>query len=270
LSDRVDQILLNDIRTTLGGGRMLDLPAGRGVLSRQLAQVGFEVTPSDLFPESFCWEEGGQAEVVRADMNQRLPFADGVFDGVVCQEGVEHLENLAAFLRECRRVLRDGGHLWITTPNFMDLSSRLSYLLTGMKSFRAGFPNEETTVWGGDGERLYHGHAFTLPFFQIRYLLRVCQFGAIHLQGLGLSTTSVLLYPFVRAVSGVLISRAQRQHLASPKRRAASTETYQELRGHALARQLLLYKKILVRATLREGSFQPAETYVPNPEGGSE
>ena len=236
---------------------MLDMPAGDGDLSRMLCKAGFQVTPSDLFPETFRSDGWEGDKVVRADMNERLPFDTDSFDGIVSQEGVEHLEHLPSFLRECRRVLRDGGHLWITTPNFMDLSSRLSYLLTGMKSFHAGFPNEETTVWGGDDGHLYHGHAFTLPFFQIRYLLRVCQFDEIQLRGLGRSTTSVLLYPFVRAVSGLLIRRAQREHVSSHRRKAASPQVYGELRDHALSRQLLLYKKILVRATLRESSFTP-------------
>ena len=86
-------------------------------------------------------------------MNERLPFDDDSFDAIVSQEGVEHLENLPGFFRECRRILVDGGHLWITTPNFMDISSRLAFLLSGQKSYRAGLPNEQSTMWGRDGER---------------------------------------------------------------------------------------------------------------------
>ncbi len=255
-SEQLDRTLVEEIRGTIGSGRVLDLPAGDCNLSKQLAETGFQVTPSDLFPEVCDWD---RSEVVQADMNSTLPFEDDCFDGIVSQEGVEHLENLASFFRECRRILKPGGYLWITTPNFMDLSSRFSQFLSGMKSFRAGFPNEETTVWSSSDKRLYHGHAFALPFFQIRYLLRLAQFDDIRLRGFNRSGTSVLLYPFLRLASGPLISLAQRRHRSQDKRRAASENLYTELRGHALSSELLLHKKIMVRAKLAEGSFEAPE-----------
>ena len=51
MSERVDQLLLEDVRSTLGKGCMLDMPAGDGDLSRMLCKAGFQVTPSDLFPD---------------------------------------------------------------------------------------------------------------------------------------------------------------------------------------------------------------------------
>ncbi len=256
MAERVDHFLLDDVNAVLGKGKVLDIPAGDGTLCRRLNEAGYDIAAADLFPEEF--QLPGH-EAVRADMNERLPFDDDSFDGLVCQEGVEHVEDLASFFRECRRVLRDGGYLWITTPNFMDLSGRLSYFLTGMKSFHTGFPNEETTVWGGDGDRFYHGHVFSLPFFQIRYFLRVAQFDEIVLKGLGKSTTSAILYPFVRPVSRLLIRRAVRRRARkAPKqgrKQTASQTLNTELEGFALSRELLCSRKICVRAVLREGSF---------------
>jgi 2-polyprenyl-3-methyl-5-hydroxy-6-metoxy-1,4-benzoquinol methylase len=202
VSQRVDQLLLEQIGSALApGAKILDLPAGDGDLTRKLCAAGYTARASDRFPEFFKWT--GQKPVC-SDMNLTLPFADGAFDGVVCQEGIEHLENPSAFLRECARVIRDGGFVWLTTPNYMDLSSRFAYLLTGMKSFHAGFPNEETTVWARDGASIYHGHAFTLPFFQLRYLLRVTGFQDVVLRGATRSPTSTWLYPLIRPFSGWL------------------------------------------------------------------
>ena len=227
------------------GARVLDLPTGDGDLAGTLTSAGFRVTAADRFPESF------RADGVPAcvDMNAPLPFPDECFDGVVCQEGIEHLEHPAAFLRECARVLRKGGPLWLTTPNFMDLSSRLAFFLTGMKSFRAGFPNEETTVWGRDGDTLYHGHAFTLPYFQIRYLLRTGGFESVTLAGAGPSTTSRWLYPLIRPISGGLIRRAWRRRADSKRQTNPSPALLAELNDQALDRALLTSKKILVEAT---------------------
>jgi len=187
-------------------------------------------------------------------MNERLPFEDGAFDAIVSQEGVEHLENLAGFLRESRRVLKQGGHIWITTPNFMDISSRMAFLLSGQKSYRAGLPNEQSTVWGRDGERVYHGHAFSLPYFQLRYLLRVNHFDQIELFARGWSTSSRMLYPFFRPLVGLVLGRGLRGRQARDRRKgkaAIDDDLRRALYRDGVSKQLLCGKGILVHASRR-------------------
>ena len=249
MSNRIDRFLAERIREAWPSARVLDLPAGDGNLTRALIDDGHTVIPADLFPESFT-QTGPKP--VRADMNETLPFDDASFDAIVSQEGIEHLENLPGFFRECRRILRPGGRVWMTTPNFMDLSSRLAFFLTGMKSFHGGFPNEETTLWGRDEERVYHGHAFTLPYFQIRYLLRTAGFGEVAVTGLKPSPTSRILRTVVRPVSGILIRRGFAK-LAGKRRnhgipRSPGPDLARQLRRDALSPELLCFKKICVTA----------------------
>ena len=45
-----------------------------------------------------------------------LPFANGVFDGVVCSEVIEHIKNDGRVLEEIHRVLRGKGELFLTCP----------------------------------------------------------------------------------------------------------------------------------------------------------
>ena len=125
MSRTLDDALLHALRPVLNPRcRILNIPSGDGELSRLIEEEGGQVTSSDLFPEFSNYKRN---EVVEADMNEGLPFADGTFDAVVCQEGIEHLEYLPRFFAECRRVLKDGGLLLLTTPNYMDLSSRLAF-----------------------------------------------------------------------------------------------------------------------------------------------
>lgn len=235
------------------GARVLNLPAGDGGFSAQLVGAGYDVVSSDLFPESCSL---GPQPCVEADMNLALPFEDDAFDALVSQEGVEHLENLAGFLRECRRVLRPGGRIWITTPNFMDLSSRLAFLLSGQKSYKAGLPNEQSTLWGRDGDRLYHGHAFSLPYFQLRYLLRVAGFGDVGVEARGWSRSSCCLYPLFLPINAHMLRRGLKRRAAKDRaegKPAADDALCRELKQHALSRSVMCGKGLTLSATLPVG-----------------
>lgn len=262
MSDAVDALLVDAAKAAgIQGARVLNLPAGDGMLSQRLEAVGHTVASADLFPEG-CANHAG---CVFADMNEPLPFEDDSFDVVMSQEGVEHLENVALFFRECARVLRPGGHLWITTPNVMDLSSRLSWFLSGQKSFHGAVPNEESTLWGTDGTRWYHGHAFTLPYFQMRYLLRLAQFDAIALSGFGKSIGSCLLYPGGRLMTRLLLWRSFRRRQKRDMRRGkrhTSDALVRSLKRDARSTALLCHRTVVIHAQHRPGSF------VVEPSGG--
>jgi glycosyltransferase involved in cell wall biosynthesis/2-polyprenyl-3-methyl-5-hydroxy-6-metoxy-1,4-benzoquinol methylase len=50
--------------------------------------------------------------------SEELPFRDGAFDLVTLVEVIEHTQSPARSLEEVRRVLRRGGRLALTTPNY--------------------------------------------------------------------------------------------------------------------------------------------------------
>ena len=45
-----------------------------------------------------------------------IPYEDGVFDGVLCTQVLEHVEDMNKFLAECNRVTKVGGSLIISVP----------------------------------------------------------------------------------------------------------------------------------------------------------
>ena len=57
---------------------------------------------------------------------QKLPFADGSFDAVVCQFGLMFFEDRAAALREMYRILRPGGRMVLTVWDSVELSPGFS------------------------------------------------------------------------------------------------------------------------------------------------
>jgi SAM-dependent methyltransferase len=97
--------------------RLLELAAGTGALTRQLAQVLSRETvivASDL-QQAMLDEAAGRGTerpvTWRPADAMHLPFGDGVFDVLVCQFGVMFFPDKARAFAEAWRVLRPGGVL---------------------------------------------------------------------------------------------------------------------------------------------------------------
>ena len=51
-----------------------------------------------------------------ADASRRLPFSDGSFDAVLCNDSINHLPDRATVLQDWHRILRPGGRILFTDP----------------------------------------------------------------------------------------------------------------------------------------------------------
>ena len=85
----------------------------------------------------FCHLGAGILSVGGVDLNSPLPFKSACFDGVNLTEVIEHIENQAQLIREIARVLKPDGVVVISTPNVLNLHSRVRFLFTGFPA-RAG------------------------------------------------------------------------------------------------------------------------------------
>lgn len=105
---------------------VLDVGAGRGQISRWLAQQGKQVTATGVHLESY---DINAEELAREGVRleecpvEKMPFADGAFDAVLLSHVLEHCPNVEVALREVRRVLRDGGLLMVFVPPHDDYVS---------------------------------------------------------------------------------------------------------------------------------------------------
>ncbi len=59
---------------------------------------------------------GGEVELICSDAEE-MAIKDNSFDCITAGELIEHLENPEKFIKECKRILKQGGVLIITTPN---------------------------------------------------------------------------------------------------------------------------------------------------------
>ena len=101
----------------LKGANVLGLASGGGQQMPILTAAGARCTVLDYSPAQLESErlvaerEGYEIEIVRADMTQRLPFADARFDMVVNPVSLCYVRETDPIWREIARVLRPGGVL---------------------------------------------------------------------------------------------------------------------------------------------------------------
>lgn len=108
----------------------LDIGAGNGELIETLREHGsFQSQAVDYTTDLMRLPD---VPVSPCDLNhEALPFPDNHFDLVTMTEVLEHIENPRHAIREVQRVLKPGGLAVFSTPNVLNLNSRLRALWCG-------------------------------------------------------------------------------------------------------------------------------------------
>jgi len=222
--------LLRRRQAELVGKDVLDVPAGNGDTAHLLLELGANVIASDLYPEFFRYPA---IPCIQANLNGKLPFADASFDLVICQEGIEHMPNQLHLFQELNRVLRPGGKAIITTPNYSNLRTRLSYLLLESEAYKLMAPNEVDSIWASEKARtiedVYLGHIFFANLTKQRVLAALSGMRIIEVHPSRVNYTSLFLlpfyYPWMRLFGWQARRRGLRRGQPSPRR----PEVYAEL-----------------------------------------
>lgn len=193
----VKQFILRN-KTRLKGKKIVDFPAGGGITSRILREVGAYPLSYDLFPEFFKID-GLKCD--RANIAEGIPLEDNHADGLICQEGMEHFSDQLSALKEFNRILKHNAMLLITTPNYSNLRSKMSYLLGETERFNARMaPNELDSIWMSNKDNkgeIYYGHIFLIGIQKLRVLAKIAGFRIKKYHFTKTKSTSVALFPFL-------------------------------------------------------------------------
>jgi 2-polyprenyl-6-hydroxyphenyl methylase/3-demethylubiquinone-9 3-methyltransferase len=110
-------------RTLLDGAQVLDVGCGGGLLAESLARAGAAVTAIDLAPAMVetarlhALDSGLQIDYRVESAEQMANTKAGKFDVVTCMEMLEHVPDPAASIGVLGKLVRPGGHVFISTIN---------------------------------------------------------------------------------------------------------------------------------------------------------
>jgi SAM-dependent methyltransferase len=172
----------------------LDVGAGQGQLICRLRDR-FNITSSACDYHSDRFNVPG-VEMLDINLNKDpLPYPDNSFDIVTCSEVVEHLENYRRLVSEIYRVTKKDGLVVLTTPNVINLKSRVKNLWSGFPDLFGPLPVKRNEFYSCGG------HITQVPFFYLAQALYEYDFDDVELDTDKIQNSStvlfVLLYPLI-------------------------------------------------------------------------
>lgn len=206
------------------GAAVLELSCGEGILADALLRAGYRVRGSNY---SVYPQRNPDIPVdTGVDILERLPYPDASFDCVVLSEVLQNVPNHRFVLGEIARVLRPGGVFVLTTPNMMNVKSRLHFLFTGYFKVKWMFIGHDVPL----GQAFaFHNHPVHLPV--LLYYLHVMGFVAPLVDGIYVKPKSVLLTALfgglIKPLTWLNVMRGEK----NLRRSGAARQHYEALTG---------------------------------------
>ncbi|HBR15846.1 MAG TPA: hypothetical protein DD723_09980 [Candidatus Omnitrophica bacterium] len=217
-------------------GKLLDLGCASGHYSLELAKLGFSVTATDV-TNRFLYSD--KIKFVQFDSNKPLPFENESFDYVLLAEVIEHLKAPFAAILEINRILKSRGKLFLSTPNILNLESRMRFLFEGTYEYFREPPLDHVTHCRETGIDDSQVHIVPYRYHELEFLLKDCGFdiskiSTSTLEGRNLS----FLIPIIKL------------QMSSKKRRSIKKGgiDYRRINQILLSKELLFGRHLIVKA----------------------
>ena len=149
------------------GSRLLDAGCGTGATLELLRSSGYEAVGADLSAEALSLaggRPGVAGRICRASVD-RLPFADGAFDGVISLDLLYLLDEAQEpeALREFRRALKPGGVLVLHLPAYEWLRGEHDQAVATQRRYEAGMLKRKLSAAGFEVLRVEYRNLLFLP-----------------------------------------------------------------------------------------------------------
>jgi methionine biosynthesis protein MetW len=157
------------------GTQLLDIGCGNGNISALFLNRKCRVTGLDI--STLALEKAKRRGIITVSWdlnNYPLPFDNDSFEVITIIDVLEHVVDPVNLLKESRRILRKGGMLLISIPNFARWDNRMRML----------FGNPKDLLHWPDDDGVEHLHWFTKK--KIRLFLKKAGFSGIRFIPTGL------------------------------------------------------------------------------------
>jgi ubiquinone biosynthesis O-methyltransferase len=140
--------------------KILDIGCGSGFLAKEIREMGAQkVVGIDISNEAIKEAAKVLDEAMVLDLQtEKLECQDNYFDIIIIAEILEHVLYPENILKEAKRLLKDGGHIVISTPNFLIFSNRVRMFFGKFEYTEDGF--------------LDRGHVHFFTLHSLRKLLK--------------------------------------------------------------------------------------------------
>ncbi len=147
---------------------MADIGAGRGELTERLVPHANTILMLDDYEEV---NRPANTQFVKADLNDFWSVPDNSVDFVFSLEVIEHIENPRHFMREIKRIMKPNGYGFVSTPNNLNLFSKLNFFVKGEHRFFKDFsyPAHISVVTEVDFRRILNENGLTFIDFYYNY-----------------------------------------------------------------------------------------------------
>ena len=117
---------LKKIESLSQKGRMLDVGCGRGLMLNHARQTGWETTGVEFNDETAAPARDELGLDIRTGRLSDIGFEKNSFDVITFWHSLEHLGDAVDAVREAARILKPGGLMLVSVPNFESLQSKMS------------------------------------------------------------------------------------------------------------------------------------------------
>jgi len=187
----------------------LDIGAGRGsLITRVKAKLNVQSSACD-YTDELMRLPGQKVDIANLN-HEKLPYADATFDVVTATEVIEHLEDFRQVVREIHRVLKPGGVCILSTPNILNLNSRLRFLFFGFWNLFGPLPVKHSALYSTGG------HINPVSWFYVAHAVMDAGFPDVspHIDRRQRSAMPklVLLYPLIKLLGAWAMSKERNRY----------------------------------------------------------
>jgi 2-polyprenyl-3-methyl-5-hydroxy-6-metoxy-1,4-benzoquinol methylase len=104
-------------RATAGDKRVLDVGCGNGDFLSWARELGWSCHGIEIDPVAAAVARAQGVTILGSELGELSEEYTAAFDAITLSHVIEHVHDPVELLRQCRRVLRPGGYLWLETPN---------------------------------------------------------------------------------------------------------------------------------------------------------